>query len=306
MLPTGHGNATALADGPSALQHALGFEPVLTSESAGWSNLRLLIWLGRAERCSYAPFREVVLGIQTGGNRLGVVKDGHSLKEWSQPGLVTIVPPATPIVWDVFGEVHSSTLHLPPERFEALVDDTPCEELMRDIRFEFALHDPFIAESVSLLVHELHNPTQRGPLYADAMGDALVMHLLQHHSESHFERIRAGKLPAATLAKVYEHIESRVAEGTTLQELAQIADMSRSQFTRAFRASTGTSPHKYLLGRRIARATEMLLQGVPMVSIAFTCGFSSQSHFTDMFRRAVGVTPAVFRRSVRAVKAIGR
>ncbi|THD05523.1 hypothetical protein B1810_02045 [Panacagrimonas perspica] len=267
--------------------------------------MRLLIWRGSAERCSYAPFREVVLGIQTGGNRLGVVKDGRSVEGWSQPGLVTIVPPATPIVWDVFGEVHSCTLHLPPERFQALVDDTPCEDLMRDIRFEFALRDPFIAESASLLVHELHNPTQRGPLYADAMADAIAMHLLQHHSESHFDRIRAGKLPAAMLAKVYEHIESRVAEGTTLDELAKICDMSRSQFTRAFRASTGTSPHKYLLGRRIARATEKLLHGVPMVNIAFACGFSSQSHFTDMFRRAVGVTPAAFRRSVRPARTMG-
>jgi AraC family transcriptional regulator len=228
-----------------------------------------------------------------------VVKDGRPVKGWSQPGLVTIIPPMTPIVWDVYGEVHSCTLHLPPERFEALVDDTSCEDLLRDIRFEFAVRDPFIAESISLLINELRNPTQRGPLYADALGDAIAMHLLQHHAESHIERTRAGKLPATTLAKVCGWIESRIADGASLEELARIAGMSRSQFTRAFRLSTGTSAHRYLLGRRIERAKEELQQNVPMVAIALSCGFSSQSHFTNMFRRVVGVSPAVYRRSCR-------
>ena len=55
---------------------------------------------------------------------------------------------------------------------------------------------------------------------------------------------------------------------------------SQSYFGRAFKASSGVSPHRWLLDHRIARVQELLLDGeLPLVQIALETGFSEQSHF---------------------------
>jgi AraC family transcriptional regulator len=68
------------------------------------------------------------------------------------------------------------------------------------------------------------------------------------------------------------------------------------QFTRAFRASTGTSPARYVREQRIARATVLLRDGRrPLAEIAVAAGFADQQHFTRRFREATGRTPGAYR-----------
>ena len=64
-------------------------------------------------------------------------------------------------------------------------------------------------------------------------------------------------------------------------------------------ASTGQAPHAYLTAQRIARARELLAKGTDSVAeIAQMCGFGSQSHLTAAFKKAIGVPPATYRRSL--------
>jgi AraC family transcriptional regulator len=51
---------------------------------------------------------------------------------------------------------------------------------------------------------------------------------------------------------------------------------------------------------RVERAKRMLRGGTSIIEIALTCGFTHQEHMTRIFRRAVGVTPAAYRRSVQS------
>jgi AraC-like DNA-binding protein len=84
-------------------------------------------------------------------------------------------------------------------------------------------------------------------------------------------------------------------------ELAHRCGLSRSYFTRAFRISVGTPPHRWLVRQRVRRACEMLERSDENISaIAFLCGFADQSHLTRMFRAAVGTSPAAWRRLRRA------
>jgi len=67
-------------------------------------------------------------------------------------------------------------------------------------------------------------------------------------------------------------------------------------FARAFKAATGSAPHRYLTDRRIGRARALLAEGrLPLAEIAEVCGFSSQPHFTYWFKRLVGTTPGAYR-----------
>lgn len=77
--------------------------------------------------------------------------------------------------------------------------------------------------------------------------------------------------------------------------LAAVADLSPYHFARAFKRSVGSSPHRYVLRRRIERAKYHLAAGeLSLAAVALACGFGSQSHFSAHFRAATGLTPRQF------------
>lgn len=123
------------------------------------------------------------------------------------------------------------------------------------------------------------------PVFAEALQDA--------------QRPRGGLAPAH-LARVLDAIEARLAERLTIPTLAAVIPMSPFHFARAFHVSTGMPPHRYILERRLAVARETLAtKAWPVAAVARHTGFRTASHFTDVFRRYVGETPARYRTSAR-------
>lgn len=91
-------------------------------------------------------------------------------------------------------------------------------------------------------------------------------------------------LTAATLRRVFEHIESRLADPTALRlhNLAHIARVSEDHFVRAFRASVGQTPHQYLVARRIDTARELLKGAALPIAhcrCRLGCGFQQRQPF---------------------------
>ena len=75
--------------------------------------------------------------------------------------------------------------------------------------------------------------------------------------------------------------------------------MSVSYFARCFKGTLGTTPHGYLVQRRVERAKSLLADGdLPIAEVALECGFATQAHLTTVFRNAVGATPNSYRRSL--------
>jgi AraC-like DNA-binding protein len=109
-----------------------------------------------------------------------------------------------------------------------------------------------------------------------------------------------GGLPPRVLRRVREYIEAHIAGNIELDALAAAAGLSVFHFARAFKQSTGMTPHSYVLGQRIKRAQELLAStDLPVASIALATGFSDQSHLARHFRAQVGVRPSAFRWSKR-------
>jgi AraC family transcriptional regulator len=87
--------------------------------------------------------------------------------------------------------------------------------------------------------------------------------------------------------------------------MADQLDMGPCHFARAFKESAGVSPHQYVLRRRIERALQLLKGTQPsLAEMSRELGFSSQGHFTTVFRRLVGVSPSNYREQVRSLKSI--
>ncbi len=78
--------------------------------------------------------------------------------------------------------------------------------------------------------------------------------------------------------------------------MAEVVGMSQYYFSKLFKMSTGTTPHQYVMRQRVERAQELLRDGnTALVEVATQVGFETQSHFTSVFRRLVGITPKKFR-----------
>jgi AraC-like DNA-binding protein len=97
--------------------------------------------------------------------------------------------------------------------------------------------------------------------------------------------------------RAFEFIEANVGRTIKIEEIAAAVRLSAGYFSRAFRVDFGLSPYAYVIRRKVQRTQElMLVADKPLAAVAAACGFADQAHFTRLFRRIVGVTPARWQR----------
>jgi len=105
-------------------------------------------------------------------------------------------------------------------------------------------------------------------------------------------------MPTRILQRVLDKMRADLATNLDLHTIAAESGYSRTHFLRTFRASTGYSPHQWLTHLRIEEAKTLLQKASnSLIDIALDCGFSSHGHFSNIFRRIVGITPREYRRN---------
>lgn len=165
------------------------------------------------------------------------------------------------------------------------------------LRTMIGIRNPVIESMAVAWRQELAERGGSGRLYIEGLGSALAVHIFRAYGEglSRSPPVTGG-LGALRLRRVTDYIEAHLAEDISLRDLAAVAELSTHHFGEAFKASTGISPHRYLIERRIHRAKELLLGADhSIVEIALAVGFASHSHFTGNFRKLTGTTPSRFR-----------
>ena len=116
-------------------------------------------------------------------------------------------------------------------------------------------------------------------------------------SRAHAKSSPRGGLAPHALRKVCAYMRETIAERIDLEELARIAKLSSSHFSRAFKQSMGITPHQYLSWRRVQLAARMLREtDLPLAQICLAVGCCDQSHFTRLFSKMMGETPGAYRR----------
>jgi AraC-like DNA-binding protein len=104
--------------------------------------------------------------------------------------------------------------------------------------------------------------------------------------------------PARHLLRAKDLADARYAEPLGVDDLARAAGLSRAHFSREFRRAFGTSPHAYLLTRRLERAAALLRATDNSVAeVCLAVGLQSIGSFTTSFKRAFGKTPTAYRAS---------
>ena len=110
-----------------------------------------------------------------------------------------------------------------------------------------------------------------------------------------------GGLAAWQLNRVVDYIEAHLADKIIALDLANLINTSVGQLFRAFKISVGVAPFHYVARRRVELAcTLMRTTRQPLCQVAVACGLCDQAHLCKMFRRVIGMSPSVWRRTMPA------
>lgn len=98
------------------------------------------------------------------------------------------------------------------------------------------------------------------------------------------------------LGRVLERLEAEFTGNVSIEKLAGEAGVHPAHLSATFRRFQNETIGEYVQKLRVAYASKLLLnREIPLAEIAFSAGFSDQSHFTRIFKRFTGVTPGAFR-----------
>ncbi len=161
---------------------------------------------------------------------------------------------------------------------------------------QFNCYDPLITQLVLLLQSEFEQNLDGRQGYLDSLINMLAVHLLSTYSTPAGDDLnRLGALPQMKLTMVLHYIQEHLDQKLELETLAALADLSQYHFSRAFKHSTGFSPHQYIIQQRVFQAQSLLTQQTMSIGeVAIACGFSNQSHLKRHFKRITGMTPKKF------------
>lgn len=231
---------------------------------------------------------DLVIAMHIGGSR-----QVRALTEWgpsrsrSAPGLLTILPAGRPAAFLTEGSVRLVSLHVSRNALAADWPESP----------RFAFRDAYAGAAMEALLRATADPRGANPDYIGRIADALLCHLAcfgRGYGKPAGVALPGGADP---IARVLALIDRHIGDSLDLEALAAAAGLSRATLVRRLRQATGLSPHQYLTTRRIETAKTLLRDSsLGLSGIAQDTGFSSQSHFTAIFRHATGVTPGEFRR----------
>lgn len=185
----------------------------------------------------------------------------------------------------------SILLCLSPVVFGRVADDAgglplggPAPAIMR--------RDPFVQRVVTSLADDVGRERRAGgELFASSLATALGVHLSREYAGGPEPHKAAARLSDDELARLERHVGRNLDTPLTLDALASLVGRSRFHFARLFKATTGETPHQYVVRRRVERARELLRAGGIIAEVAAEVGFASQSHLNSHIRRAFGCTP---------------
>jgi AraC family transcriptional regulator len=279
---------------------------VLTSAGLGWSGIEVARFIGHDElSIPPSPKHHAIIHLNRRPLDLTQRLDGQGCEERVHRGEVAIIPEGRAWEWEFEGETESDLLPL-------CLEDAFLRETAQSVDVDpegveilpiLGLRDPRIEQIGRLLKEEIEaEGLLGGRLYAESLATALAISLIREHSSLGRKAARkaardhAGGLSRRALKEVIDYIGDNLEKDLTLAKMAGVVHMSPYHFSRLFKESTGLTPHRYVIERRVQRAKELLCgSALPIAEIALTCGFANQGHLNRHFKRLLGVNPKALR-----------
>jgi AraC family transcriptional regulator len=277
---------------------------LMTSRELGWSNISADLRShprGIMASCSTGD-TELILLLR-GRSRITHEAGGTRQTSAAAPGMLWFTPAGVREYFIETSDPLPEALHvlLPAAQYGSLRGDG-YSGAIDGLRYMGGFRDPLLEPILRSLLVEMRAPTRYGALLADGLACTLAARLVHkyagHNCHGSPAPSRGGGLDPRRLKRVCEFIEANFDRQLHLDQLAQVACLSRYHFARAFKNATGHTVHQYLTAKRLDRAKELLAANESSIAdISFQCGFSTQGTFTKAFVRSLSISPGRYRRA---------
>ncbi|WP_397332011.1 helix-turn-helix domain-containing protein [Nostoc sp. FACHB-280] len=275
-----------------------------SSYNAKWDGIRLDIHHQPAHETPEHSPQQHIISINLDYHLLQTerVLDGRFQQENIFNGDVAIIPANTPHVCRWASETDFLLLSLDPTFFNQIILESVDLHGV-ELTPYFAAPEPLIQQIALALKSELESGGVGSRLYIESLKTTLCVHLLKHHSVASNKVLQLANhkgLSPRKLRQALSYIHDNLERDLTLTEIAAVVGMSMYHFSRLFKQSTGLAPHQYVINCRIAKAKKLLTGTERTIEqISEEVGFQSQSHFTNVFRKFMGITPKAYREHVK-------
>lgn len=277
---------------PESLGHSGCAESICYSDELCVLPLDALHWHPwETEHPCYLVSRETPGSLEIGGDHIELPAE-------------SVLPVGAGVSWYVpNGFRHALTLLVARKPFDLSVRLTLglCPEIE-------ARHGPSAyPQQLPALLDEFQNETAENLAESRVVGHAIALLILVEILKSCYplqvegticgEGLREPRRPE--IQRALKMIRANYVAGVSVEELARVANLSRSYFVRAFHDEIGATPHQYLLRMRVLKVRELLLTmpSADMSTIASLSGFAGPSQLHRAFRSLTGLTPAQYRHS---------
>lgn len=259
------------------------------------------------ERVELEPSSDHTINVSVGGFFAVERYDGDRLSHRiSRPNTTTIIPAGTASSWRADGLV---------DAFQIYINDRALRDLALE-KFDIAperlkvfdmieVDDGFLRSLALTLFVEIRDGDINDSMLLDSFYLVLAQHFLRRYTNA------AGRAPtppksAKSIERwVYDRASRYILDNLhhrfSLDDVTTYAGVPAVRLRECFRSQVGLTPYQFVLQARLARAQEYLSTSkMPIVEIAYSCGFSSQSHMTSAFSSRLGIAPGEFRKGAKS------
>lgn len=148
-----------------------------------------------------------------------------------------------------------------------------------------------------LIIAECYSPSLASSVILDRLSELIFMQCLQYLiQQSPLEHSLLSIYTHPQLTRVITAIHDEPQFAWTLESLAQKANMSRTQFAKVFRDTSGWTPMQYITWWRMQIAVDLLRNGDSFGKICDAIGYQSEAAFQRSFKQVMGMSPGKYRR----------
>ncbi|RZJ47751.1 MAG: AraC family transcriptional regulator, partial [Chryseobacterium sp.] len=176
----------------------------------------------------------------------------------------------------------------------AKVDETSTWNLQLDEYFLF--NNKSLASATNNIMRIAMDDNSQKDIMADFALKELLIRLMQTQARSMVEKNLAKN--KSRIGFVVDYIKKNLHQKLSIDSIAKLAYVSKSNFFKMFKDELGTSPNDFILQERINRAKELLALNNSIKETAFQTGFSDTNYFTRVFKQLVGVTPKSYQNRI--------
>lgn len=221
----------------------------------------------------------------------------HNLTLTSDTFVILPAQTSHGIRWDT--HLDMAVIWIDPDTMRNFVElEIGIPDLGPTLDSEITITDSELATTARQICEALRRESLGSGIVFDALARVFLATLVRKYSRRpQISQIDRKQIDGTRYRLLVEYVRENIDRPIRVDDLAQLAGMSRSHFSRAFKSATSRSPMSFVTFVRIEEAATLLLQSeIQIGQIALRCGFADQAHLTRTFKRERGISPSKFRR----------